>query len=635
MKKRRPCICVVAVGVDKEYQSEVLEGISTQAYALDYNVAVFSMLDEYSDLSDYYIGERNIFSLINEDKFDGFIFPIEMFNSPETKEYLFDLLLKVKKPVVAVDYANDVFPCVLKNERGLFKEMVDHLIDQHGCKEIMCLTGPKDTFQAEERLAAYKETMQEHGLEVRPEYCIYGDYWSDAAYKLAQDIHEGRIKKPDALACANDRMAMFFIERFTDLGHSVPDEIAVTGYDGITESRDYSPTICTCKVSDAQSGADAVAKLYELISGEKCEPTKLSGGYLIRGESCGCAEEGSIKMRKMHKKIQKEQRTREWFRTANLFERLANTSTHNEFVREVYNYMYVFCDAQQIGYDLCLCKNWDALSSEQNFIKDGYTERMRVINTLEGPQSEFDVSQMYPDLWIEEEKPATFCFFPVHFNARCLGYSVVWYTDTVCVCGKTYWDWHKAVSNGLEFRRAKICLESLNHITYINSIKDKLTGIYNRSGYDKYCEEFLQKAKENNKKFMLISCDMDGLKYTNDNFGHMEGDVSLRVIANGLSYVCLNNEICARVGGDEFIVIGWGDYTEQKIKDLIYQFEQYVDRYNQSSDKGYKVGASTGFAFCDVDDDTDIEKLSEQADKNMYANKFAKPHSHRREEQNN
>ena len=129
---------------------------------------------------------------------------------------------------------------------------------------------------------------------------------------------------------------------------------------------------------------------------------------------------------------------------------------------------------------------------------------------------------------------------------------------------------------------------------------------------------------------MLISCDMDGLKYINDTFGHLEGDVSLRIIANGLSYVCLNNEICARVGGDEFVVIGYGDYTEKSALAMIDQFERYLKRYNDANDNKYTVDASTGFVICDINDDTELEDVLKKADKLMYENKFSKPNRHKR-----
>lgn len=633
LKKRRRCLGVVIRSVDIEYANDVLEGISAEAYDLGYNVAVFAMFDEdfsnSAEVTDFYRGEKNIYNLINVDLVEGFIFPAEIYHTIELRDFMFDFLKKTGKPVVTVDYENDIFPGVLKDERSTFKLMVEHMINVHGYKKVACLTGIKDTFQAEERLAAYKEVMAEHGLEVKPEWCIYGDYWCAAAYELAEKYMSGELGVPDALVCANDRMAMFFIEKLQQNGYEVPNFIAVAGYDGISESRETSPTICTCKVPDSQSGANAVAKLHEILTAEKVTPVKLDEGFVVRGESCGCNEEGSVKIIKIRNRIKREQQCEEYYRTTNLFERLATVATFKEMVNIMYKYIYVFSGGEVLDFSLCMCKNWDALESETNYVIDGYTKKM--IRTThyeelhENRESEFNSNIMFPELWEETEKPQTFMFFPVHFNERCLGYSVVRYDGIGNVCGKTFWDWHKALANALEFRREKICLESLNQITYLNSLKDKLTGIYNRSGYDRYSEEFMQNAKSQGKKFLLISCDMDGLKFVNDTYGHFEGDIALRTVANGLSYVCLNNEISARVGGDEFVIIGWGDYSEQRVLEMIAQFEQYLARFNAASSKPYRVDASTGYVICEVNEETDKKALYEQADKMMYAKKFAKP----------
>ncbi|MCD7728014.1 MAG: GGDEF domain-containing protein [Ruminococcus sp.] len=630
---KRPCIGIVARSIDEAYPREIIEGAATQAFKMDYDVAVFCVFDENTYNKDYHEGEMNIFSLINADKFDGFLYPAAMFNDSDMRQQISDILKSTGKPVVTIDNDETDYTAVLRDERQPFKEVVNHLIDVHGLTDIMCLTGRKDTFQAEERLEAYKETLREHNIEVREDHCIYGDYWSDVAWDLAEKMDRGEMAVPQALVCANDRMAMFFIERFTELGHKVPEEIAVVGYDGITESRDNVPTICTYKGPDAQLGADGFSKLYELMTGKKCETINLHSGFVIRGESCGCLEDNSTKVRIMRQNTRIEQNRREYFRTANVFENLSRTDTFNDFITYLGQTIYTFAAGKkECKYDLCLCKDWDSMASDENYITKGYGKVVQSVCKDLEERFDFDPNEIYPLMWEEKDYSSIYYFFPVHFNDRCLGYSVVWYDGHVDVCGRTFWDWHKAVTNAIEFRRVRICLESLNRITYLNSIKDKLTGIYNRSGFEKYADEFMQAAKETGKKLMLISCDMDGLKYVNDTFGHLEGDVSLRIIANGLSYVCLSNEICARVGGDEFMVIGYGDYNDTVVKETISQFEKYLDRYNLANNNKYKVAASTGYVVCDIDKNTTLNQLERIADELMYVNKFSKPDRHKRTE---
>lgn len=84
------------------------------------------------------------------------------------------------------------------------------------------------------------------------------------------------------------------------------------------------------------------------------------------------------------------------------------------------------------------------------------------------------------------------------------------------------------------------------------SFHDHLTGLYNRRYYDKMVEKY-KDASYNPLALMMI--DIDGLKLTNDAFGHKAGDVMLRKVGDVLNQLSRNGDIVARVGGDEFIFL--------------------------------------------------------------------------------
>lgn len=86
---------------------------------------------------------------------------------------------------------------------------------------------------------------------------------------------------------------------------------------------------------------------------------------------------------------------------------------------------------------------------------------------------------------------------------------------------------------------------------YLNS-HDSLTGLYNRRYYE---EELGGLDKESNLPISIIMTDVNGLKQTNDIFGHTAGDLLLQKAADTLKNVCRKDDIIARLGGDEFIVI--------------------------------------------------------------------------------
>lgn len=123
------------------------------------------------------------------------------------------------------------------------------------------------------------------------------------------------------------------------------------------------------------------------------------------------------------------------------------------------------------------------------------------------------------------------------------------------------------VKNAIELIRRKeeiICL----------SYHDKLTGLYNR----RFCEEEMRRLDtERNLPISVIVGDVNGLKLTNDAFGHEAGDRQLMKIADILREECRKDEIIARTGGDEFLII----LPETRIEDA----EKIVTRIRERCDK--------------------------------------------------
>lgn len=84
------------------------------------------------------------------------------------------------------------------------------------------------------------------------------------------------------------------------------------------------------------------------------------------------------------------------------------------------------------------------------------------------------------------------------------------------------------------------------------SYHDQLTGLYNRRFYE---EEIKRLNTESSIPLTLIIADVNGLKLTNDAFGHIAGDILLQKIAAILKNECPSNGIISRIGGDEFVVL--------------------------------------------------------------------------------
>ena len=146
------------------------------------------------------------------------------------------------------------------------------------------------------------------------------------------------------------------------------------------------------------------------------------------------------------------------------------------------------------------------------------------------------------------------------------------------------------------------------------SFHDQLTGIYNR----RYFEEKIKKLdKEENLPLSIILADVNGLKLTNDVFGHMEGDKLLVDISNIMKKECMYNDVFARIGGDEFIYL-LPKTTEEEAKKMILRIKQLLrENSNEKSILSVAFGSATK-----IEIKQNLENIFIDAENEMYQNKL-------------
>lgn len=103
----------------------------------------------------------------------------------------------------------------------------------------------------------------------------------------------------------------------------------------------------------------------------------------------------------------------------------------------------------------------------------------------------------------------------------------------------------------LAFREITEQRKKQKEVEYI-SFHDSLTGLYNRRFFE---EELRRLNTKRNLPLSLVMFDVNGLKLTNDAFGHKAGDQLLKKVAEAMKEECRADEIIARIGGDEFVII--------------------------------------------------------------------------------
>lgn len=100
-------------------------------------------------------------------------------------------------------------------------------------------------------------------------------------------------------------------------------------------------------------------------------------------------------------------------------------------------------------------------------------------------------------------------------------------------------------------------------------------------------------------------------------YGHDNGDVVISLLAYCLQNACTSGEICARVGGDEFVVYG-EDYSEQDAVEYCRRLESLLDKANDELKKPYRVAASYGYEVVLPGESDELDRYVDMADDKMY-----------------
>lgn len=148
---------------------------------------------------------------------------------------------------------------------------------------------------------------------------------------------------------------------------------------------------------------------------------------------------------------------------------------------------------------------------------------------------------------------------------------------------------------------------------------DPLTGLNNRHRFQSYLHYKLN-SRRSGLILYLLMIDIDSLKAINDQHGHLSGDETIRTVADLIIHNIPRSDFVARIGGDEFVVIGERNEVAG-IDDTINALEAAITAYNQSSAAPYSISLSIGCSTLANGEDKTVDKLLAEADQMMYTQK--------------
>ena len=621
MLNGRKTIGIILFDITSYYQQQLVHTLSKTASKCGYNLLTFSAFTIYGSDTKNAAGEYNILHLIPYEQLDALIVCHDTFNSNEAVEELWKLVTeRCQAPIISIRKKVNGCYNILVEDTDAIPALVRHFHDVHHFDRIAFMSGPYNHPDAIFRLEKYKEAMAELGLDCPEEYIFEGNFWKDCALDAAN--HFMSLKnRPQAIVCANDYMALSLCKELTLQGYSVPQDIAISGFDDVRDARANVPPLTTCYVSVSDMAKKAMETIDTLLNGKEAPACTFVPTKIIIRNSCGC-ESSTMKDLSLSRMYEVE-----------LMEQLINHNAHNTFVSISLENM---TSAEDIGdylrledspgntrdFYLCLGIHGNGAYPQVKKKAPGFAKRSHSIYSLRDlnpiATSSFETKKLLPPEAIREEPMAVF-FFPIHYLEYNFGY-VAATSNGEEAQDTLFHSWLSLIGNTLENSRIRAknqaLLEKLNMLYH----EDFLTKLYNRRGFEQFSEEEFSEAKKHNIKTMTLSIDMDNLKYINDVYGHSHGDLALQTIADAMRQACSGCEICARIGGDEFAVFGY-DYSEDKAKQYTENFLQYLKDFNADSSLPYCVNASFGYTISDPSLSISREQYMKASDDLLYQNK--------------
>jgi DNA-binding LacI/PurR family transcriptional regulator len=256
ISQRSHTLGVVTAGLKHIGPSRTLSGITSAAEEAGYSI-LLKELPSY-DTEDI----QPIFQAFLSRHVDGIIWAVPEVG--ENRKWVNNPPADIDVPLVYItmEPRNNLSIVSIDNYLG-GRIAMSHLLEQ-GYHKIGHISGPLDWWEARQRMAAWKDSLTEAGLDPNDSHCVEGN-WSSASGSLAIEKLFYQYSNMDAIFVANDQMALSVLQFFADKQIRVPNDIGIVGFDNMAESAFFSPALTTVQQEQDHVAKIAVAEVIKII----------------------------------------------------------------------------------------------------------------------------------------------------------------------------------------------------------------------------------------------------------------------------------------------------------------------------------------------------------------------------------
>ena len=243
--------------------AEISRSIEDEAFKKGYSVFLCNTeLDTQREL--FYV------DVLSKKQVDGIVF-VAAGDQADSLEFL----VGRNMPVVMIDRevpSVEVDAVLTDNQLGGYLA-TRHLLEL-GHQRIACISGPSSITPSAERMIGYRKALEEAGLPYDEKLILRGDYHAQSGMEITHSILKMN-PRPTAIFALNDLMALGALRAAAEDGCTVPEDLAVVGYDDLEIARFTNPPLTTIAQPKKEIGVKAIELLVDRISRKDRSPTRL------------------------------------------------------------------------------------------------------------------------------------------------------------------------------------------------------------------------------------------------------------------------------------------------------------------------------------------------------------------------
>lgn len=624
-------IALLVQDLDSDYFTFMVEGAKRYCAEHGHRLFVFIIRGKNWSHGSFDYQFYAACKLLTKENIDGILLATNTYcqNAPESKRV--ELVKEFSYvPLVSIGaHIPDVFSVVSDNKTA-FKQLLNHLADEHHKKNIVLMLPLSTSVDIIVRRQAYEEFLQERNIPLDNSKFIYADYtYEDSKERLLSICPTKKDVYFDAIVTCSDDLAFGCIAYLREIGVSVPDEVAVTGFDNQKRCLYSNPELSSIDQQISLQAYQAGKFLETQFENPNAKPENCAIPSIpFYRESCGCP------------KCQTQEEIKNKFDTEELILHRKEVIAHFHFflqemqaslsltefklllIRNLRDYGIKSCVICLYDDPIYYSKNDDFALPDSAKVLIAFSEHNYYEN-LDSAVTNPRENMIPEGFSFEEGKPVVVSSL---FNTS-FQYGYVAYTPGA-IEPRMYELIFSATVIALASNRLLSLkdeetkkLASANENLKTASITDSLTGVLNRGGFMKYAERLIKKIVSHGGVGAVIYGDMDHLKKINDELGHDIGDIAIQAEVSVLKNVLRDSDLIGRMGGDEFAIIAPG-LTESGFRHLCARLEAESAAYNKTSGQPFTLSISLGMVHFDASD-SDLTALLKKADERQYEQKRA------------